>query len=127
MVINNTYMTVEHISLMYSIFRQVDSGSVVQIPNQINNNAWIKNFSRSKEMLERYDFAVSAKTKFPAIEHLRAELQAFVLAPENKRNFRPEIDIELMSVGNLKDLQLRVEIRYKVTSTRPKSMLASHH
>ncbi|KAK0941529.1 hypothetical protein LTR29_006908 [Friedmanniomyces endolithicus] len=112
-VINNTYMTVEHISLMYSIFRQVDSGSVVQIPNQINNNAWIKNFSRSKEMLERYDFAVSAKTKFPAIEHLRAELQAFVLAPENKRNFRPEIDIELMSVGNLKELQLRVEIRYK--------------
>jgi len=117
-VINNTHMTVQHISLMYSVFRQVDSGSVVQIPNQINNNAWIKNFSRSKEMLERYEFAISAKTKFPAIEHLKAELQAFVLAPEHKRIFRREIDVELISVGNMKELQLRVEIRYKVNCTQ---------
>ncbi|KAK0326315.1 hypothetical protein LTR82_003062 [Friedmanniomyces endolithicus] len=111
-VINNTHMTVQHISLMYSVFRQVDSGSVVQIPNQVNNNAWIKNFSRSKGMLERYDFAISAKTKFPAIEHLKVKLQAFVLAPENKRNFRPDIDVELISVGNMKELQLRVESNF---------------
>jgi small-conductance mechanosensitive channel len=113
-VINNAHLTVEHISLMYSVFRQVDTGSIIQIPNIINNTAWINNFSRSKAMKERYDFSISAKTKFPAIENLKAVLQAFVSAPENKRDYQPNIDVELISVGNLKELQLRVEICQKV-------------
>jgi hypothetical protein len=74
-------------------------------------------------MKERYDFAISAKTKFPAIENLKAELQTFVLAPENRRDFQPSIDIELMSVGNLKELQLRVEICQKVGMCHNVSMI----
>ncbi|KAI4761457.1 hypothetical protein E4T52_06394 [Aureobasidium sp. EXF-3400] len=112
-VINNTNMAVEQISLMYSVFRQIDSGSIVQISNMVNNAAWIRNISRSKPMKESYDFAISAKTKFPAIENLKTELQAFVLAPENRRDFQPAIDVELTSVGNLKELKLRVRICQK--------------
>ncbi|KAG9563621.1 hypothetical protein KCU71_g6667, partial [Aureobasidium melanogenum] len=112
-VINNTNMAVEQISLMYSVFRQIDSGSIVQISNMVNNAAWIRNISRSKPMKESYDFAISAKTKFPAIENLKTELQAFVLAPENRRDFQPAIDVELISVGNLKELKLRVKICQK--------------
>ncbi|KAG9516552.1 hypothetical protein KCV07_g6719, partial [Aureobasidium melanogenum] len=112
-VINNTNMAVEQISLMYSVFRQIDSGSVVQISNMVNNAAWIRNISRSKPMKESYDFAISAKTKFPAIENLKTELQAFVLAPENRRDFQSAIDVELISVGNLKELKLRVRICQK--------------
>ncbi|PVH90138.1 hypothetical protein DM02DRAFT_684941, partial [Periconia macrospinosa] len=109
--INNLPLIVEHISLLHTIFRQVDSGANVQIPNIINNSQWIKNFSRSKAMAERYDFAISAKTKFDAIENLNTELQNFVR--DNKRDFQPDIDIELISVGNLKELVLRVEIAHK--------------
>ncbi|KAG9959722.1 hypothetical protein KCU61_g7181, partial [Aureobasidium melanogenum] len=112
-VINNIDMAVEQISLMYSVFRQIDSGSIVQISNMVNNAAWIRNISRSKPMKESYDFAISAKTKFPAIENLKTELQAFVLAPENRRDFQPAIDVELISVGNLKELKLRVKICQK--------------
>ncbi|KAG9669215.1 hypothetical protein KCU99_g7523, partial [Aureobasidium melanogenum] len=112
-VINNTNMAVEQISLMYSVFRQIDSGSIVQISNMVNNAAWIRNISRSKPMKESYDFAISAKTKFPAIENLKTELQAFVLAPENRRDFQSAIDVELISVGNLKELKLRVRICQK--------------
>lgn len=108
-------MAVEQISLMYSVFRQIDSGSIVQISNMVNNAAWIKNISRSKPMNESYDFAISAKTKFPAIENLKTELQAFVLAPENRRDFQPAIDVDLISVGNLKELILRVRICQKVS------------
>lgn len=118
--INNVQLIIEHISLLYTIFRQVDSGASTQIPNIVNNGQWIKNISRSKAMTERYDFSVSAKTKFDAIENLKAELQSF--SRDNKRDFQPTVDVELISLGNLNELVLRVEICHKVchiTSPHP--------
>jgi small-conductance mechanosensitive channel len=112
---------------MYTIFRQVDSGASTQIPNIVNNGQWIKNISRSKAMTESYDFSISAKTKFDAIENLKAELRS--LLRDNKRDFQPEVDVELISVGNLKELVLRVEICHKVcdtTAPTPTQLHRSH-
>jgi small-conductance mechanosensitive channel len=110
--INSVSLIVEHISLLYTIFRQVDSGANTQIPNIVNNGQWIKNISRSKAMSESYHFSISSKTKFDAIENLNAELQSFI--QDNRRDFQPEVDVELISVGNLKELVLRVEVCHKV-------------
>lgn len=111
--INDSELIVEQISLLFTIFRQVKTGGIVQIPNIINNVQWIRNVSRSKAMKERYDFAIDPRTKWVQIENLKSELQQFVLQPKNKRDYLPNIDIELVSVGDLEKLHLRVEICQK--------------
>jgi small-conductance mechanosensitive channel len=88
--INDVQLVVEHISLMYSVFRRVDSDSTVQIPHNIANTLWIDNYSRSKAMKERLTLSVAATTSNDDILALRAELQKFVTAEENRRDFQPE-------------------------------------
>lgn len=112
--IDRVQLIVERISLMYSVFRRIDSDKTVQIPHNVANSLWIENVSRSRSMKEQYNFSVCAKTTNADILVLRAELEKFVKAPENKRDFIPEIDIELLSLGDLKQLDLRVEIKHKV-------------
>lgn len=46
---------------------------------------------------------------------LRGELQKFVTTDENRRDFQPDVDIELRSIGDMKSLELRVEMRHKVS------------
>lgn len=111
--INDSELIVERISLMYSVFKRVDSNSIVQIPHNVANTLWIENVSRSKAMKERLTLAVAATTSHEDIMALRGELQNFVTADDNRRDFQHEFDIELISVGDLKELQLRVEIRHK--------------
>lgn len=115
--INDAHLIVEHISLMYSVFRRVDSDKTVQIPHQIANTLWIENISRSRAMKERLTFSVSPATSNEDILALRSELQRFVTADENRRDFKDEVDIELLSVGNMEKLELQVEIRHKVSHT----------
>lgn len=117
--INQVELIVERISLMYTVFRRVDSDKIVQIPHNITNTLWVENVSRSKAMKERLTLAVAATTSFEDIETLHAELQTFVTSPEHRRDFQNEIDIELISVGDMKQLELRVEIRHKVSQIEP--------
>ncbi|KAK4997536.1 hypothetical protein LTR66_003052 [Elasticomyces elasticus] len=111
--IDKVELIVQHVSLMYSVFRRVDSDKSVQIPHNVANRLWIENVSRSMAMKERLDIAVCAGTSSADILALREELEKFVTAPENKRDFQPELNIELISVGDMKQLDLRVEIRHK--------------
>jgi small-conductance mechanosensitive channel len=115
--INKVQLVVEHISLLFTVFRQVDTGGTVQIPNIVNNTQWVHNVSRSKAMKEQYNFAISPKTKYFQLENLKAELQKFVLEPLNKRDYQPTIDVEITSIGDLEKLHLRVEICQKVLSS----------
>jgi small-conductance mechanosensitive channel len=112
--INGSELLVEHISLLFTVFSQVDTGGIVQIPNIVSNTQWIKNVSRSKAMKERYNFAISPKTTWFQLENLKSELQRFVLEPQNKRDYQPNIDVELISIGDMEKLHLRVEICQKV-------------
>ena len=100
---------------MYSVFKRIDSNSTVQIPHNVANTLWIENVSRSKAMKERLTLSVSATTSNEDILTLRSELQKFVAADENRRDFKPEFDIELVSLGNMQKLDLQVEIRHKVS------------
>ncbi|KAF2725043.1 hypothetical protein K431DRAFT_216794 [Polychaeton citri CBS 116435] len=106
-------MIVERISLMYTQFRRVDSDKLVQIPNNVANTLWIENVSRSRAMKERLTFSVAATTSVEDIETLKDELEKYIISDEHRRDFRPGIEMELMSVGDLKQLDLRVEIRHR--------------
>lgn len=112
-VINEAQLVVEHISLLYTVFRRVDTNRTVQIPNIVSNATWIENISRSKAMKEQIRMSINADTSFEDIELLRLELQTFLAAPENKRDFLPDLEIELLET-DMKEMKLRVEVSHKV-------------
>ena len=87
--INDSELIVERISLMYSVFRRIDSDKKVQIPHNICNTLWISNVSRSAQMKERLSLNVAATTSFEDVLAIRSELSNFVSAPENKRDYQP--------------------------------------
>jgi len=106
-------LIVERISLLYTVFTRIDKMQVVQIPNIVLNTLWIENVSRSKAMKEGIDINVSYDTSFEEIELLRLEMENFVRAPENSRDFQQDIAIGVGGVGDLDKLQLKIAIKHK--------------
>ncbi|KAI1382757.1 Mechanosensitive ion channel-domain-containing protein [Hypoxylon trugodes] len=106
-------LVVEKISLLYTVFNRIDKMQVVQVPNIVLNNLWIENVTRSKAMKEVIDVNVSYDTSFEDIELLRLEMEQFVRASENARDFQPDIVIGVAGVGDLDKLQLKIAIKHK--------------
>lgn len=106
-------LVVEKISLLYTVFNRIDKMQVVQVPNIVLNNLWIENVTRSKAMKEVVDINVSYDTSFEDIELLRLEMEKFVRAPENARDFQPDLVIGVAGVGDLDKLQLKIAIKHK--------------
>ncbi|KXJ96550.1 Mechanosensitive ion channel-domain-containing protein [Microdochium bolleyi] len=106
-------LTVERISLLYTVFNRIDKMQVVQVPNIVLNNLWIENVSRSKAMKETFDLNVSYDTTFEDIELLKKEMEKFVRDPDNSRDFQSDIYISCAGVGDLDKLQLKVTILHK--------------
>ncbi|KAI1452896.1 Mechanosensitive ion channel-domain-containing protein [Annulohypoxylon moriforme] len=106
-------LVVEKISLLYTVFNRIDKMQVVQVPNIVLNNLWIENVTRSKAMKEVIDVNVSYDTTFEDIELLRIEMEKFVRAPENARDFQPDLVIGVAGVGDLDKLQLKIAIKHK--------------
>lgn len=112
--INDTDMDVVKISLLYSVFKEVSSRQLVQIPNSTINGLWIRNITRSKELKEHISVNVCADTSFDDLETLRSQLAAFVV--EHKRDFLANVDLQLTSVSDLKQLELHIEYEHKGNS-----------
>lgn len=109
-------LAVDHISLLFTVFRRVagtDIGRIVQIPNNILNSLWIENVSRSSFMKEQIELDVSFDTSFEDVQLLKMEMLNFVTDKDNTRDFLPDIDIEILGTTDMSKLQLRVEIRHK--------------
>ncbi|KAF2396146.1 hypothetical protein EJ06DRAFT_484109 [Trichodelitschia bisporula] len=111
--LSNDQLTVEKISLLYTVFKRVQNGRMVQIPNIVLNTLWIENVSRSKAMREQISIFANFDTSFDDVKALKAEMQAFVLDKENSRDFQPEIEVEVVGIAELNKLELRIEIRHK--------------
>ncbi|KAF3910477.1 hypothetical protein ABW20_dc0109280 [Dactylellina cionopaga] len=102
---------VEHISLLYTVFRQVETNKFVQVPNNILNGKYVENVSRSGPMRETVIFSVHFDTSMRDLMLLKSELMTFV--EENSRDFRHDnLNVEINGV-KLDSLELKVEIRYK--------------
>ncbi|KAI0025859.1 serine/threonine protein kinase [Xylariomycetidae sp. FL0641] len=106
-------LVVEKISLLYTVFNRIDKMQVVQVPNIVLNNLWIENVTRSKAMKQVIDINVAYDTSFEDIELLRIEMEKFVRAPENSRDFMPDLVIGVAGCGDLDKLQLKIAIKHK--------------
>ena len=106
-------LTVEHIALLYTIFKRVTNGKTVQIPNIVLNSLWVENVTRSKAMREQVSVFCAFDTSFEDVNLLKQEMTNFVRDASNNRDFHPDIDIEVMSIAEMNKLELRVEIRHK--------------
>ncbi|KAF4625131.1 hypothetical protein G7Y89_g13038 [Cudoniella acicularis] len=107
------FLVVEQISLLYTIFKRIDSMKMVQVPNIVLNNLWIENITRSKAMKEQLDMFISFDTSLEDIDLLRKEMEAFIRHPDNSRDFQPDLILEATGIGNMDKLQLKIEIRHK--------------
>ncbi|KAK6427928.1 hypothetical protein LTR95_015934 [Oleoguttula sp. CCFEE 5521] len=108
--------TVEHISLLFTVFRRVNGakcGGIVQINHIVLNTQNIENLSRSKAMMEEYVVLTSFDTSFEDIQILKKELSTFVAATDNSRDFQQDINIEVLGTTDMKQLQLQVQIKHK--------------
>ncbi|KAF4545065.1 Serine threonine protein kinase [Lasiodiplodia theobromae] len=106
-------LTVEHISLLFTVFKRVTNGRTVQIPNIVLNSLWIENTTRSLAMSERIPIYVAFGTSFEDITALKDEMQKFVRDKENARDFYPDIDIDVRGIAELNKLELQIECRHK--------------
>lgn len=111
--ITATELTVEHIQLLYTVFKRVSNGKTVQIPNIVLNGLWVENITRSKAMREQVSVFCDFSTSFEDINLLKSEMLKFVREPANAREFHPDIDVEVVSIAEMNKLELLVEIRHK--------------
>jgi len=114
--ISTDQFTVDHISLLFTVFRRVSGANVnrlVQIPNIVLNTLWIENISRSKAMTEQITVNVSFDTTFEDIQLLRNELLTFVNDKDNSRDFQPDLNVDILGTTDMSKLELRVELRHK--------------
>ena len=106
-------LTVEHISLLFTVFKRIDTGRMVQVPHIVLNTLWVQNVTRSGAMRERLPIHIDFTTSFEDIQLLKAELQKFVRDKENSRDYQPDVEVEVVGINEMDQLQLQVEIRHK--------------
>ncbi|OAX84692.1 hypothetical protein ACJ72_00934 [Emergomyces africanus] len=111
--IGDRQLIVERISLLYTVFRGVRDHKTFQAPNIVLNTQWIENVTRSRAMREQITLTVDFGTSFADIQLLKAEMQKFVRDKENARDFQPDVDIEVVGLGSMDKLELKIEIRHK--------------
>ncbi|KAL8956155.1 MAG: hypothetical protein Q9183_006395, partial [Haloplaca sp. 2 TL-2023] len=111
--VGDEQLIVEHISLLFTVFKKVNTGKLTQTPNVVLNKEWIQNVSRSKAMKEQLLLYVSFDTTLEDIQLLKNELQIFVRDKDNARDFQPDVDVEVTGIAEMNKLELKVEIRHK--------------
>ncbi|KAF2086727.1 hypothetical protein K490DRAFT_44024, partial [Saccharata proteae CBS 121410] len=111
--LSDDQLTVEHISLLFTVFRRVNNGRMVQIPNIVMNTLWVENVSRSNAMREQVSIYVSFGTTFEDIKTLQDEMQNFVRDKDNCRDFQPDVDVDVRGIAEMNKLELCIEIRHK--------------
>ena len=106
-------LVVEHISLLFTVFKKVKSNQLVQIPNIVLNTLWIENISRSKAMREQLSIYVDFGTTFEDIQLLKNEMNKFVTDKDNSRDFFPDVDIQTTGINEMDKIELLINISHK--------------
>lgn len=111
--ISSESLIVEKISLLYTVFTDLKSMQITQVPNIVLNNLWIDNLTRSKAMKEVVEVNISYDTSFEDVELLRLEMEKFVRHPDNARDFQQDLVIGIGSVGDCDKLTLKIVMKHK--------------
>lgn len=106
-------MIVKRISLLYTVFEEVGTGKYVQFANGRSKLKKICNLSRSGKNKEAIKVGVDFDTPFKDLELLKQELKNFITAPENSRDYYPELGLRVASIGDLNKLELSISFRHK--------------
>lgn len=111
--IGDQQLIVEHISLLFTVFKTVNTGKLTQTANIVLNTRWIENVSRSKAMKEQLLLYIHFDTTLEDIQLLKSEMQAFVRDKDNSRDFQSDVEVEVTGIAEMNKLELKVEIRHK--------------
>ena len=111
--IGDDQLVVKHISLLFTVFKYVNSHKQTQVPNIVLNSLWIQNISRSEAMREQLSIYIDFGTTLEDVQLLRNEMQAFVRDKDNSRDFQPDVDVEITGIAEMNKMELKVEIRHK--------------
>ena len=111
--IGDDQLVVKHISLLFTVFKHINTHKLTQVPNIVLNTMWIQNVSRSEAMREQLSIYVDFGTSLEDVQLLRNEMQAFVIDKDNSRDFQPDINVEITGIASMDKMELKVEIRHK--------------
>ncbi|MCJ1472589.1 hypothetical protein MMC13_001238 [Lambiella insularis] len=111
--ISGNQLVVERISLLFTVFKELQTHKTTQVSNLSLSSLWIDNVSRSKAMREQLLMYISFDTSLEDIQLLRNEIQNFVLDTENARDFHAEVDVEITGIASMDKMELKVEIKHK--------------
>ena len=106
-------LVVKHISLLFTVFKHVNSHKQTQVPNIVLNSMWIQNITRSDAMREQLLIYIDFGTTLEDVQLLRNEMQAFVRDKDNSRDFQPDVEVEITGIAEMNKMELKVEIRHK--------------
>jgi small-conductance mechanosensitive channel len=112
----NQAFVVEHISLLYTVFRHVQGtnvGQMCQIPNIVLNTLWVENVTRSKAMTEQIMIDVAFETSFDDLQILKNEMLTFVTDKDNSRDFQNTVDIDIIGTSDQSKLTIMAEVKHK--------------
>lgn len=117
--VGDDQLVVKQISLLFTVFKHVNTHKLTQVPNNVLNTMWIQNVSRSDAMREQLLIYIDFGTTLEDIQLLRNEIKAFVTDKENSRDFQPDVDVEVTGIANMDKMELKVNIRHKVITRYP--------
>ncbi len=94
-------------SLLYTVFKRVDNWMELQAANEFLQQCRIENVSRSGSNRQAVTLMIDIGTSFKDLQFLRAELEAFLKHPDNKRDYMPNLALGITGVGELNKLEMR--------------------
>ena len=106
-------VVVKRISLLYVVFRRVDDGKDVQFPNSRLTEKRIENLTRSGLNQQQISLYIDFATPFKDIQLLRTELEGFLSQKENARDFKPDLNLRVVSIHDMSKLELKCTIVHK--------------
>lgn len=107
-IIENSELVVERISLLYTVFTRVHTAREVHSPNAVLNSLWIDNITRSEIVKEQVPVYV-------AIGHMSETLKALATKMQAFRNEFHGADVHIRTVAlREKDMvELHCEMHYR--------------
>jgi small-conductance mechanosensitive channel len=94
-------------SLLYTVFRRVDSWMEMQVGNEFLQQCRIENVTRSGSNRQAVSMMIDIRTTFKDLSFLRSELEDFLKMPDNKRDYLPNLAMAIVGVHELNKLELR--------------------
>ena len=125
--IGEEQLVVERISLLFTVFKRIKTHKTTQVPNIVLNGVWIDNVTRSTAMREQLSMYISFDTTLEDVQLLKSEMRNFVLDKENARDFQPDIDVEVTGIAEMNKMELKVEIRHKVSTILDSSITGTEY